>query len=298
MGHTIPVSWGQKGCLRAWGPRLSGWGSMDILNMDFVLPRAAKKHGANFPVPSVLVISGEATDPKQGIRALQILITLARLGMTTINSKVKICACCGGEATVYELNSTSSFGSPDLDLRSPQPERGTIDMWVQLCPTCGYCAPNLSEAPANAKEIIQSVEYRDLGKSSLPGLSINFRRWALIADASGDSLDAAHALMHAAWAADDAGRMAAECRVVAAKRFVALKSQGGWPGTDAGVIEAVTTDLWRRAGCWNEAEKAANDGVAEGAASFVKQVLEFELTLIERRDTGCHTVREAVDAMA
>ena len=60
--------------------------------------------------------------------------------MTTMFRATHKCAVCGEMETYYEIGSTNSFGSPDLDLRPPQMQRGTMGEWIQK-ERCGFLLP-------------------------------------------------------------------------------------------------------------------------------------------------------------
>ena len=82
------------------------------------------------------------------------------------------CAVCGVLGRKAVLASTSSFGPPDLDLRPNGPARWALPFKVQRCDACGYCADSIGSAPTNAKDVVESVVYRDvLERSKLPGLA-------------------------------------------------------------------------------------------------------------------------------
>lgn len=214
--------------------------------------------------------------------------------MTTYMDKEMQCACCGTQTSILALGSTNAFGSPDLDLRPPPMERDTMGQWVTSCPSCGYCASDIKEIEPKAKLVVTSPDYRALINSGMDPLVSKFRRQAMIADALDDLTTAAHALKHAAWAADDAKNdpVATESRILAAEKFGLLKNGIGWPASDVGTLEAVTTDLWRRAERWDNARWWANEGLRLPGIGFVKQVLLFQLTLIENNDQGCHRIAE------
>ena len=66
--------------------------------------------------------------------------------MTTMYADTRTCKNCGQDSEQIILGSTNSFGSPDLDLRSPPMVRDTMDTWIQVCPHCKFCAPNIAKA--------------------------------------------------------------------------------------------------------------------------------------------------------
>lgn len=125
--------------------------------------------------------------------------------MTTLYKEKARCAVCGTETEYTCIGSTNAFGSPDLDTRPPERHRSTIFAWVQRCPECGYCGSDVSQAPSQAASVVSSPEYtRQLSDSTYPELANKFLCKALIDERSGDYAAAAWALIHAAWACDDA----------------------------------------------------------------------------------------------
>lgn len=181
--------------------------------------------------------------------------------------------------------------------------------WVQECPACGYCAPDLAKLVAGADDVIRSADYQAARKPGTPRLVSKFQRWAMLAEAAGDTKALAEALRSCAWAADDAhdDKLAAKFRVLAAEKYEsflatqvppapALRNPESRRGirlggfVDPGAMEAVTADLWRRAKQWDRARLAAECGLAAGAAKVVKSVLEFEIYLVGQKDAGCYAV--------
>ena len=89
--------------------------------------------------------------------------------MTTIAEERLSCGVCGNESVHLVLNSTSSFGSPDLDLRPAEPQRSSISYTMHFCPSCGFCAPLLDAKDTPRIDIIQTIEYKEqLNQQSLP----------------------------------------------------------------------------------------------------------------------------------
>lgn len=121
--------------------------------------------------------------------------------MTTMYNEVVRCAVCGSDSEFAALGSTNRFGSPDLVTRPPEMERSTLFVWIQRCPQCGYCAPDLSEAPNQADQLVNGPAYkRQLSDSRFPKLANTFLCSALIQESSCQYAAAAWAHVHAAWA--------------------------------------------------------------------------------------------------
>lgn len=72
---------------------------------------------------------------------------------TTIMEVSSKCYVCGKTLKYKTWMSTNQFGSPDLDTRAPEMARSTMFMWVKCCPSCGYCASDVSEGPLGVSEL-------------------------------------------------------------------------------------------------------------------------------------------------
>jgi hypothetical protein len=212
--------------------------------------------------------------------------------MTVFGSKSVQCGNCGESSEHPVLMSTNAFGSPDLDLRPPEMERSTMDTWLKLCPACGYCAPNLTQPPADPA-VIQSKAYRDaLGAADFPELA---RRFLAFAVATGplDPGTTAQAYLQAAWVCDDAGRpeQAAESRRQSAAWFRRCKPFSG--DEEGASMGAVLVDVLRRCGQFAEASAECQASMASpGATGVIRQALEYQQWLIDCRDTVSHELSE------
>jgi len=220
--------------------------------------------------------------------------------MTLILPTREICACCGNECDVRVLISTNAHGLPDLDSRPPPMQRSTVFAWLHECRGCGYCAPDLGEAPPGTAGIVRGDDFqgkvpprflddnpRPLFKATgVPGAALRFERWALLCAAQGDDPAVVNAYIHAAWAADDSGRddHAARFRIEAASRLQALLDRGADPYTQRGFSALLLADLWRRVRVWDKATAAARRGLALRAADAIARALSYELELIVARD--------------
>ena len=69
------------------------------------------------------------------------------------------CGNCGATSEHTVLMRTNAFGSPDIDLRPPAMQRWIMDTCLQFCPACEYCAPDLSQPPADPA-VLRSEAYR------------------------------------------------------------------------------------------------------------------------------------------
>ncbi len=212
--------------------------------------------------------------------------------MTTLATHVFSCGLCGESSEYTVLLSTNAFGSPDLDLRPPEMQRSTMHTWLQLCPHCGYCAPDISTAPADALAYRAQEYLAALNREDYPDLARRFLAYAHAAGAS-DPASAGHAFLHAAWVCDDAGRrhQSAECRKWAAECFRRCKP---FSHSDEGLgTGAVLVDVLRRCGQFEEASAECAALVAvPGATGVLRDVLQFQQGLIAKADLGVYLVSD------
>ncbi len=239
--------------------------------------------------------------------------------MTTLGREHQICFVCGSKHEYTYINSTNEFGSPDLDLRPPQMKRSTMRYWVQRCPNCGYCAPDISTGPDIAKQIVQSPEYiaqRDHQIVASPDLqdsvtlANSFLCRALIAAAAGEFSNAGWATLHAAWTCDDmiqpdsaddgqidlaAAEAAVDCRKRAITYFLQAREHGKSFTGEAGGEELILADLYRRTGQFAQVERICEDGLPRASSETIQRLFHVQSTLASRQDTRCYTIADALN---
>jgi hypothetical protein len=211
--------------------------------------------------------------------------------MTTIDSETVQCGVCGEDSEQVFIGSTNQFGYRDLDTRPPEMERSTMMYWLQECPNCGFVAPSLSEVPDGAKGIVNEADFRRLNTSDVySGLIAVFMKHAYISDKLGSKEDKAWAYIRAAWAADDEGKqeIAQEARILAASELVNLKLVIS-ASHEAGVIDLLITDLWRRSGKWEHGTNSALEGLEVVEDPWLKSALQFEIVLMNKLDDQAYT---------
>lgn len=216
--------------------------------------------------------------------------------MTTIEQVEKKCAICGEKSFYFVLGSTNSFGSPDLDTRPAEMARSTMEMWIQTCPACGYCNPDISETTRKNAEIVRSDSYqRQLKIRKKTGLARAFLCYSLIQENNGDYLGAAWSNVNAAWACDDARSKpgAIECRTKAVTLFKKAKENGQKLGEQVGAGEAILVDLLRRSGKFKLALKTCDDGLKQKPKKLISDVLRFQKNRITRSDVDRYTIQDA-----
>jgi hypothetical protein len=222
--------------------------------------------------------------------------------MTTMREIDVRCAVCGTLGRKAELTSTSSFGPPDLDLRPNGPARWALPFKVQRCDACGYCADSIGAAPPGAKDVVESVVYRNvLERSKLPALARSYFCSALVEEGAARHEAAGWDFLAAAWACDDgqATSHARSCRQRAAEMFERALERGEI-GASRSVVQTLTAELWRRAGRFEDALAAC--GLADAERTELEEdddpdttaaVIEFIRHLSIAGDDEAHNCAEA-----
>jgi hypothetical protein len=217
--------------------------------------------------------------------------------MTLSDCTTKKCALCGEESSHGSLFTTNAFGSCDLDLRPPEMERSTIWMWVQMCPSCGYCASDISEPIKKASEVVNSDSYKQqLNNSEFPKLANSFLCFSSIQEASGKYANAGWSCVHAAWACDDAQAEVGskKCREKAVLLFQKAKQARQKFGKDQDAEHLLFVDLLRRSGQLDLALKTCEEGLSKNLKDEILNILRFQEQLINKSDIACHTVDETI----
>lgn len=217
--------------------------------------------------------------------------------MTTIREVEIQCAVCGRSSEQVVLTSTNAFGSADLDLRPPEMQRSTIHTWVQRCPHCGYCNVDLSHLQRAASQVMHSEAYRDqLADRTLSALANTFLCVSLILAAQDELSAAGWKCLHAAWICDDERNTqgAVVCRRRAGSLFQQALVQGELVVASAAMSNAVLVDVLRRSQQFALAQSLCEDGLRQFTDDVMQSVLRFQSLLIQRSDTGCYTVVQAL----
>ncbi len=207
----------------------------------------------------------------------------------------KKCAVCGKISEHIEILSTNASGSPDLDTRPPEMERSTIDTWIQTCPLCGYCAPNISKRSKKLPEIVHGDSYQQqLNNKDFPKLANAFLCFSLIQENIGKYARAGWSAIHAAWSCDDEGFVdgAKKCREKAVILLQKAKETSQSFDRQTGGEEAIMVDLLRRSGQFEVAIKICDDGLKKGPKKIISDILQFQKILISKCDTTGHTIAE------
>ena len=216
-------------------------------------------------------------------------------GMTTYAPDIQQCSVCREKVSCDVLQSTNSFGSPDLDLRPPPMQRYTMSSWLQECPQCGYVEKNLSNKTEGAREIIESKAFQSLDQNDeIPPLARRFAKYALFCGQWDEGI--AMALLRAAWVCDDSEltEFAKEFRSRAADHFAKLRPFEGEEGVTQG---SVLVDVFRRCERFDEAKALASELLLTDivkANEVLTSVLLFQGKASNDGDTACYTIEDCV----
>jgi hypothetical protein len=185
---------------------------------------------------------------------------------------------------------------PDFDTRPGEPLRSTIREWVVCCASCSYCAEDLSVSHARAPEIVASEAYRDiLSDATIREKARHFLCYALLLDKLREHADAGWSSLHAAWVCDDAGDVSAasRCREQAIEYWKRGKHAGQAFSDDLASEYALVADVQRRVGDFELAMVTCSEALdLEDLPPVIEHVLRRQKTLIERKDTDGHSIRE------
>lgn len=215
--------------------------------------------------------------------------------MTTLYKEKVRCSICGTEAEQTGIGSTNAIGSRDLDTRPPEMERSTIHAWVQRCSGCGACASDLSEAGLSAGDVVKRPGYlAQLRNAEFPELANSFICKSLIDEDRGEFASATWALVHAAWACDDArsAPQAITCRRRAGSMLRKAEASGQKVAEQPGASAAILVDLLRRADALGEAAQVIENAGESSSENVLTQVMHYQKELIEAGDLDCHTIGE------
>jgi hypothetical protein len=200
------------------------------------------------------------------------------------------CGVCGTESRHPPFRPAPPEQPPDLDLRPGEPVRSTMARWLQQCPACGYCAPDITRAHPAAAEAVRAAPFRALmADSTIPPLGRRFLAWALVLEETGALHASAEATLQAAWVADDLGRP----DLARSWRLEAVALWRGGPALDLEQSVRVV-DALRRAEAWDDAANTAEGIAKQSPPEAVAQVVMLERRLIEAGDAGRHTVASAL----
>ncbi len=219
--------------------------------------------------------------------------------MTTMDNIKVNCCVCDTESIHISVGSTNAFGYPDLDSRPPEMERSTIYYLIQRCPSCGYCASDLSACLDNAEALVKSKIYQDiLDTPSIPKGAASYLASSYIYEQLRQYSESAWMAINASWVCDDENdaHAAKKCRERAIEMieigqamllFQHLSEQ-------TGASEAITIDLMRRVSRFQDARNLAERTKAKEIDDVILKIINYEETLIDNQDIDSHTIDESL----
>jgi len=215
--------------------------------------------------------------------------------MTTLVRAELKCGVCGRVDEYHTLGSVIHDGSaPDLDLR-PNGTLSVLPLQIMECKHCGYCAPDITQASAMARRVVQTDKYTELRRRPLPEHVGRYLRSLVIAKAEGNELLAAQSCHHAAWIAERGHpELARQLRSNAAMHYSCVP--GGELEGRRGLLEVVMADLHRRNGDFASVYRICTQGLNKLPTTLDKKALLLERSLALKNDTDRHTWAEVETA--
>lgn len=211
--------------------------------------------------------------------------------MTIITKFEKKCSVCGRTSLQPVLGSTNTWGYPDIDLRPPEMQRSTIDIWLVECPHCGYVASNIENELEVPADILKTDEYLTCeGKNFKSKLSERFYKHYLISKEEKDYNSEFLSLLHCAWTCDDNDdELAVEIRKMTLKSMYKIEPQ---EEDEKNALKLIEADLLRRSLQFDEVIRKFKDVILEDKTQ--NDIISFQIELSMNKDSACHTVEEVV----
>ncbi len=222
--------------------------------------------------------------------------------MTYISSGYKKCSVCGGRSRQEVVLSFFSIRPPLLDTRLPD-----RPLSIPQCPSCGYCAFDLSEELPGVEEIVLSSEYQSQLKSpKYPAIANNYICNSMIQQRLGRMSAAIQAMVSATWVCDiettdnffyekekmeEAAKL---CRLKTLELIDLAEEKGeSWVTASSRNI-AIFIDFLRRAGLFERAKEEIARLKEHVEEEKMRKILDFQRQLVEREDTEPHSVIEVL----
>ena len=203
-----------------------------------------------------------------------------------ISVSCAVCSTTSSQPAGTEISGPKEY---DLDLRPRTLTRDPVSEIIQCCPSCGYCARDIStEITPEVREFVTGPEYRSrLTDPALPSSACRYLCSGLIAEYGMHLPGAVRSVLHAAWICDDLQdhKGSVRCRMQAAELIIRAGSQGIKIWRDQGLDELVLSDLFRRAAAFEEATAVISHTINQGISPEIEEALLFENARISHWDT-------------
>ncbi|AKF85429.1 hypothetical protein MFUL124B02_12520 [Myxococcus fulvus 124B02] len=211
------------------------------------------------------------------------------------------CAVCANESKHRPPRHSTSRELPELDGRPEGQAFSNLRLNLHVCPTCGYCAEDLSTAHPSADDVVRSEAYRALSNGLGRAIAVRqVLRRVMLADATGDHDDAVSARLLAAWVLEicEKAKPARQYFSEAADLMLAAPPPAHWePSGDVdwkGWRGLQRVDVLRRANRHDEALREVARVREVRTSALVDRLLTFEEAAIAQGDTESRTVREGL----
>ena len=216
--------------------------------------------------------------------------------MTTLFLSEKKCYVCGSNNRYPLIDLTLKItGSRDLDGRPSHIQRSLVYLWIQHCTLCNYCGPEISKGDPGDIEIVKSEEYLSLlNDPKFPETASAFICHSFIMEKKGKYSDSGWAQLCAAWICDDNNYQGSiECRMNAYRLFTKTIESGSEFG-DSRIKETIyLIDILRRTLQFDKALELCMREIANEQPDHILDLLEFEISLIQKKDAACHNKNES-----
>lgn len=200
----------------------------------------------------------------------------------------EVCSVCGEKVTTERYAAYTTFYT-DLD---GMPHGTGINPQFTLlgqCPKCGFSASKLDEKIPNVKEILESVEYKEIINSTYNSNVKKFICRSMIETWLGKKKEAGWCLLYATWALsrnEGNSYRVKTCEMI--QGFLDdIDEEDRWRNA------VVVADVYRQASEFLKAKSICNEWinkVDEKAQAFFQQ----ELELIASQDVGRHRPKDAL----
>lgn len=173
------------------------------------------------------------------------------------------CTVCGAESSQNMSTGFDFATKTDLDQRPRPHMEGELEYRVMRCPSCGYCATNISTDAGVTREMIDDPDYHSIIESGDDPVYSSFMAKGYLMERTCYYIGAFDAYRSASWVADDLGEaeLARRARVKAVEtgRVFAEKMH---PAGKCGFC-----DILRRAGRFEDCIRLADEVLASDSAT-------------------------------
>ncbi len=217
--------------------------------------------------------------------------------MTTVYLSDRQCFICGARSKHPLVNfSIGNIETRDLDGRPTHILRSSVYLWIQRCPSCGYCAPEITEGSEEDRSIVYSNEYiTQLKDNSYPETANAFLCYSLLMRNRKLFADAGWSAVFASWVCDDNQyqESASKCRAIAIEMFNAARREGQEFADSKDREDIYLIDLYRRCFQFDKAAFLCDKALEKEHPEKILDLLYFERELIDKYDSAPHSESEA-----